>query len=207
MTFQRTHRTRLLALVTFLFAVLAFGTSHAGDLVFFESSAGPGTPIAITSPANDVMIDIDYAPATAEGGGLYGFSEVMIVATGDLRLTTSSFSCQTFGCLWTPNPFVGGSSIMLSGADNLTGEFSGPQDLLTVSVSGNLGYIALLRGEYLDATGFAQNIGTIQTLSPVILASVPEPSLGIALAAGCLCLASRSRGSRRTRVRAPTRPC
>ena len=119
MTFQRINRTRLLALLAFLIAVLAHGTSQAGDLLFFEGSMGPGIPYTITSPASDVTLDIDYSPLTAEGGGLYGFSEVKIVTTGDLRFTTASFSCQTFGCLWTPNPFVDGTSIMLSGAGSV----------------------------------------------------------------------------------------
>jgi len=201
----RCVRTRFLALAVFLFSVLtlAHGTSRADTLVFFEASVGPGTPYAIASPASDERLDINYSPLSAEGAGLYGFSEVLIVTTGDLSLTTSGFSCQTFGCLWSPNPFVGGSSILVSGADNLTGEFSGSQDLLTISVSGTLGYVALIRGEYLDATGLAQNIGTIQTLSAVILASVPEPGLGIAIATGCLCLAGRSRRSKRPRPAAP----
>lgn len=200
MKLRRIVRASSIALALLL--ALLCGTSHAGSIVFFESGAGPGVPLRMPAPANDAMLDIDYSPSSAEGAGLYGFSEVTIFATGDLNLSASGFVCQAFGCLWSPSPFTSGSSIVVSGADNLTGEFSGTRDLLRISVSGSFGYIAITSGQYLDAAGLAQGIGAIQTISPVILATVPEPGLAMALTAGCLWLAGSARRCRRA-VKAP----
>ena len=176
----------VLAIVVFF----APSPSRAGDLVFYESASGPGTPKVLTPPASNAVLDLDYAPDTAEGGGLYGFSELTIIATGDLTLTSAGLSCQTYGCLYAPSPFTGGSTLTLSGADQLTGEFSSSQDLLTLSVSGSLGYVVIVHGHYVDASGPGQTLGAIQETTPTIIAVVPEPGFGMTLLAATLALAS-----------------
>jgi hypothetical protein len=182
-----------------LFLCLGHGTSQAGSLVFYASAAGPGSPLQIQSPASEELIDLDYSPASAEGNGFYGFSEVLIVATGDVNLSSTGFVCQSFGCLSAPSNFVGGPSIVVSAADNLAGEFTNNQDLMTLSVNGSQGHVVLVSGEYLDATGLGPDIGAIQQIELTILATVPEPRLGLALAAGGLLLGAV--GSRLNRRR------
>ncbi|GEM_PF-3293390 len=190
------------ALPAMLLAALALASpARAGGLDFWESSSSPGVPRALASPANDVPLDIDYAPTTAEGGGLYGISEVLVYATGDLTLSATGFACQTFGCLYTPFPFSGGSWLLASGADNLPGEFASSQDLLTISVTGTTGYVAVVSGRYLDATGVLQSLGTIQDIDPHIIAEVPEPGFPAALGLGALGGAAAAR--KRSRHRGP----
>ena len=189
-----------------LFLCLGHGTSQAGSLDFYASSSGPGAPLQIPSPASDEPIDVDYSPASAEGNGFYGFSEVLLVTTGDVTLSSSGFACQAFGCLSAPSPFTGGVSIVVSGADNLSGEFTSNQDLMTLLATGTQGHIVLVSGEYLDATGLGPDIGAIQSVDPTILATVPEPGLGLPLAAGSLLLAVRcARLNRRRREDDPNR--
>ncbi len=172
----------------------------AQGLSIFEASVGPtpGLSRSLPAPANDVLIDIDYEPFTGEGGGFYGVSELRIVATGDVMLTNVGFACQTFGCLFSPSPFVSGQSLTLTGADDLGGEFGSATDLLTISVSGNEGHVILAGGEYLDATDPGMCVGTIRKLSPKTLVTVPEPDLALGLGIGSLVLmgAGRSRARR-----------
>jgi hypothetical protein len=167
--------------------------AQAGDLVFFEASVGPGGIRAISQPASNVLLDIDYAPASAEGSGLFGFSEAQIIATGDLTLTISGFSCSAYQCLYYPLPFRNGKSILVTGGSDLNGEIAAELDLMTISTSGTNGYVALISGNYLDATGPLGAPGAVQSLEPTILAAVPEPHIGLGLAIGGLVLVTKGR--------------
>ena len=167
--------------------------AQASDLVFFEASVGPGAIRAISQPASAVLLDIDYAPASAEGGGLFGFSEAHIITTGDVTLTTSGFSCSVYSCLHYPLPFEDGTSILVTGGDDLSGEIAAELDLMTISTSGTNGYVVLIAGKYLDATGPLSAPGAVQNLEPTILAAVPEPHVGLGLAIGGLFLFTTGR--------------
>ncbi len=176
--------------------LLAGDSARAGSLTFWEASSAPGVPLWITPPATAWPLDIDYAPNTAEGSGLYGFGEVTLATTGDLTLTNAGFACQTFGCLYFPSPFLGGDSITASGADNLAGEFAGSADFMTLAVTGTNGHVAIVSGRYLDAGGVAQTIGNIQEVSATIIATVPEPTFGAGVALASLLLAAMTRRRR-----------
>jgi hypothetical protein len=162
--------------------------ARAGTLEFFEASVGPDVARTFSPPVDEVLIEICYGPSSAEGGGLYGFSEILIAATGDLELTTTGFSCMAPNCLFSPSPFAAGSSLRVTAGEDLTGEFGGTRNLVTVSVSGTNGHVVVTRGEYLDASGPALDLGAIQQVETAIVATVPEPSAAIALAAGALLL-------------------
>lgn len=193
-------RIAIAALALVASAWLASVPARAGTLAFWDASSSPGVPVAITPPANEWPLDVDYAPSSAEGLGFYGFGDVSLVTTGDLTLSATGFACQTFGCLYFPMPFTGGPSITASGADNLAGEFGATADFMTLAVSGTIGHVAIVRGRYLDAGGVAQTIGNIQDVDATIIATVPEPGLGAGLAIGCLALARHARRARRSRL-------
>lgn len=197
----RASSPRLLSLALVCPALLWLATlgAQAGTLEFFESSAGPGASRAIASPANDVLLDLEYGPASGEGGGIYGFSEVRIAATGNLTLSATGFWCAVSGCLHFPLPFVDGTEIVVTGGDDLLGEVATSLDLMSISVSGTNGYIVVVTGEYLDSTGPSSEPGAIQAVDPTVLASVPEPALATSLCVGGLTLAALTR--RRARLR------
>jgi len=194
------HRTpNAMPLFTLLAALITLaGSASASDLEVWEATSSPGVPRLIVSPATNAAIDVDYSPVTAEGGGIYGLSEVEITVTGNLTIDATGFSCQTFGCLWSPFPFAAGRSVIVSGADNLTGEFSSTQDLMGLTVSGSLGHVVLVTGRYLDAAGIAQSIGNIQDVDVTVLATVPEPGLGLTVGMGAALLATLKRIRRKS---------
>lgn len=190
----RSGPSRLLRGVVIAIAALVVPClSTAQSLDFYIGSVGPGVLLWLPPPVVDVSLDIDYAPSSAEGNGLYGFSELEISVTGDLTISASGFVCETFGCLYSPAPFVGGTSIRLSGADNLTGEFVNAAHLLTLEVSGTTGYVVAAKGRYLDASGVGMGIGSIRDIALTPLAIVPEPTTSSALLIGALGLALGAR--------------
>ncbi|MBW2423563.1 MAG: hypothetical protein JRG86_04905 [Deltaproteobacteria bacterium] len=178
---------------------------QAGTLEFFEASVGPDVARTFSPPVDEALIEICYGASSAEGGGLYGFSEILIAATGDLELTTTGFSCMASNCLFSPSPFVSGSSLRVTAGEDLTGEFGGTTNLITVSVSGTNGHVVVTRGEYLDASDPALGVGAIQQVETAIVATVPEPSAPTALAAGALLLGLLG-ASQRARERSLGRP-
>lgn len=178
---------------------LAADPSRAGNLKIYEASVGQGLVRTIPGPATNVLLDLDYAPATAEGGKLYGMSEIEIQATGDLVLSTTGFACQATWCLYSPWPFVSGKLIRITGGNDLQGEISSAANLLTIGVTGSTGHIVLVRGEYLDGTGASSSVGAIRTVDAHPVVTVPEAESAAALAAACglLGLAHRRRATRR----------
>ena len=163
--------------------------SQAGSLQFHDASVGPGQVMLLPAPASNEPVDLDVNPQTAEGGGFYGFSELMIQATGDLTIEASGFGCQAVSCLYYPLPFVAGASLVVTAGDDLGGAFSATQDVLTFSVSGTNGYLVIAAGEYIDATGSGGDPGNPQTLTAAPFVEVPEPSLLTLLIPGLLTLA------------------
>ena len=139
----------LLAAVACL-AGLAAGASQAGNLAIYEASVGRGGLRSIAGPVSNALIDLDYAPATAEGGKLYGVSEVEIEATGNLVLSPTGFACQAASCLYAPLPFVAGKRIRVTAGNDLAGETTAASNFLTIGVTGSTGHIVLVRGEYID---------------------------------------------------------
>lgn len=165
---------RLLIAVSIFIAIAS--PSQGGTLIFHEVSTTPGLTMLLPSPAADVFIDVDVRPQTAEGGGFYGFSEIQILATGDLVITNTGFGCQATSCLFAPSPFINGSSVTATGGDDLGGSFAASEDVLTFSVTGTNGYVVISSGEYIDATGPSGDPGDPQTVMSLPLVQVPEPS-------------------------------
>lgn len=170
---------------------------RAGDLQIYEGSVGPGNVRAVPGPVTNLLLDVDYAPASAEGGRLFGLSELEIEATGNLALTPTGFVCQAISCLYTPLPFATGNRIRLTGGNDLAGESAVAANLLTIGVTGSAGYVVVSGGEYLDGTGAAGGVGTVRTADVSILLTVPEPGLAAGLAAPCALLAVVGRRRKR----------
>lgn len=174
-------------------ALLGADASRAGELAVYEASVGSGQVRVLAGPVVNLPLDLDYAPVSAEGGKLYGMSEIEIEATGDLVLTPSGFSCQATSCLYSPLPFTAGRQIRITAGNDLAGEMAANANLLTIGLSGTSGLVVVTRGEYVDATGPAATVGNIQTVDVTILAAVPEPATGAGLAAAWLLLAGLAR--------------
>ena len=174
-----------------LAAALVFAIASpcsAGSLQFHDGTVGPGQIELFPAPAIDVPIDLRVRPRSAEGGGFYGFSELTVQATGDLTIEASGFGCQAASCLYWPLPFVPGKILVATAGDDLGGDFSAKGDVLTFSVSGTKGYLVIVGGEYIDATGAGGDPGNVQTITATPIVKVPEPSLLAMLAPGCLAL-------------------
>lgn len=173
---------------------LGAAPSQAADLEIFETFAGtfPGSFLFLPSPTTNRMVELEYRPQLSEGGGFYGFSEVRIVATGDVVFESAGFDCELQSCLFAPSPFLGGQTLVLTGADDLQGEFGNITPLVRVAISGTTGYVVVESGDYMDATGPNALTGVARSVAPRILVQVPEPALGVGLAVGVIALA-RSR--------------
>jgi hypothetical protein len=193
--------TRILRLLLALAACLGAGAraSHAGNLEVHESSVGIGQVRALAGPVTNALIDLDYAPSSAEGGKLFGMSELEIETTGDLVLTPVGFICQATSCLYSPQPFVTGNRIQITAGDDLAGETASAANLVRFGLTGTTGHVVVTGGEYLDGTGPGVTVGAVQTLDITILATVPEPDLASGLVAACalLVLAARTTSRRR----------
>lgn len=187
-----TRPSRTLLAVLACMIGIAADASRAGTLSIYESSVGQGQVRAIAGPVTNALIDLDYAPATAEGGKLYGVSEVEIEATGNLVLSPTGFACQATSCLYSPQPFVAGKRIRVTAGNDLAGTTAAAANFLRIGVTGSTGHIVLVRGEYLDGTGTAGSIGAIQALDAAPLVTVPELGGAGGLAAGCGLLALAS---------------
>lgn len=181
-----------------LLVALTAANAQAGSLRFFEASVGQGVVRSLAGPVTNTLVDIDYAPVTAEGGKLYGLSEVEVHATGDLVLTSTGFACQVSPCLFWPSPFLGGKLLRLTATNDLVGETAAAASLLTVGVTGSVGYVVVVRGDYLDATGPAAGVGAIQTIDTTILVQVPEPVVAPAWVASLCLLGALGRARRRS---------
>lgn len=191
------HASRAQLAVLACLAGLAAGASRAGELDIYEASVGPGGVRALAGPVTNALIDLDYAPATAEGGKLYGMSEIEIEATGNLMITPTGFACQAASCLYAPLPFAAGKRILVTAGNDLTGETAAAANLLTIGLTGSTGHLVLVRGEYLDGTGAAGKVGVVRTVDPTPLVTVPEPGFAAAVAAGSGLLARLRRRGRR----------
>ena len=181
---------RTLVIATSLLCALSAGEEgQAGTLSVYEGTASPGRPRQYVGAVINAPVDVDYSPASAEGGKLYGISEFEIEATGNLVLSPTGFACQAAACLFSPSPFVGGKRIRFTAGNDLVGETGSAANLLTLGVTGSSGYVVLTRGEYLDGTGSASSVGSVRTSEVTILVSVPEAELASGLAAACALLA------------------
>ncbi len=192
----RSMRRSALLVASFVAAALTSlvaQTSRAGELAVYEASVGSGQVRVLAGPVTNLPLDLDYSPASAEGGELYGISEIEIEATGDLVLTPSGFACQATACLYSPLPFATSKLIRVTAGNDLAGETAASANLLTIGVSGSSGLVVLTRGEYVDATGTAGAVGSVQTVDVTILAAVPEPATGAGFAAACALLAGLAR--------------
>jgi len=197
---------RILQTTLVVASCLAAGArAQAGSLEIYESSVGIGQVRSISTPVTNALIDVDYAPATAEGAKLFGMSELEIETTGNLVLTPTGFTCQATSCLYSPLPFVAGKRIQITAGNDLTGETAATANLLRIGLTGSTGHVVVTRGEYLDGTGPGGSVGAVQIVDVAILVSVPEAGFpsGLAAACGLLALAARTAGGdRRSRSNA-----
>ena len=187
--------TRILRLILALVACLGAGAgaSHAGNLEVYESSVGIGQVRALPGPVTNALINIYYAPSTAEGGKLFGMSELDIETTGNLVLTPVGFACPATSCLYSPQPLVTGNGIQLTAGNDLAGETATAASLVRFGLTGSSGHVVLVGGEYLDGTGSGGTVGSVQTIDITILATVPEPGLASGLAVACALLVVAAR--------------
>lgn len=183
----------------------ASGVASAGTLGIYESSGSSGSFLVIPGEASSVLIDVEYDPLSAEGGGLFGLSEVAFFTTGDVVFDMSGFTCLLANCMVAPELFVGGNFFRVTGGDDLNGAFSVGVNLLTVRISGNSGYVGVARGAYLDATDPGPAIGDVQAINLKLLARVPEPTVALGSLMGSLALVLATRRRARTREAATTR--
>jgi hypothetical protein len=185
------------AMLVVVSCLAAAARAQAGTLEIFEASVGIGQVRAISEPVTNALNDVDYAPATAEGGKLFGMSELEIEVTGNLVLTPVGFTCQAVSCLYSPLPFVAGRKIQITAGNDLMGETASTTNLFRFGLTGSSGYVVATRGEYLDGTGPGGSVGAVQTIDVTILVTVPEAELAPGLAAACALLALATRTARR----------
>lgn len=184
---RRAPRRRVIRLASIALATIVFAqTATAGTLAFFANPSSPGVPLAIPTASPAVALDVAYSPATSEGGGVYGFSEIRLLTTGDLTFTGAGFFCTVASCLHFPLPFTGGDELLITGGNDLTGETAGTLDLVSISVEGTAGFVVVVDGDYLDASGASGAPGAIQVVNPSIVATVPEPGFAVTLVVGAL---------------------
>ena len=177
-------RLALSSILSFLAFSLPVASS-AGTLAFFETSAGAGNTLN-TGPVTDLLIDVDYDAASAEGGGLFGFAEITFQTTGDV-IFSGAPTCQAASCFFNASA----NSIALSGGDAGLGEFGAIFDLLTVTITGTLGTVELTSGTYVDGSFAVQDAPT--TVIAQVGPPVPEPTTAVLLAFGLLGLAASRR--------------
>lgn len=187
---------RAIALVATAF-IGAAGTAAAGNLRIYEVLAPSQQTRTLAGPLTNFLIDVDYAPNSAEGAKLYGMSEVQIETTGNLVLTPTGFACQAVPCLYSPNPFVAGKKVRLTAGNDLAGETTATANFFTIGLTGSVGHVLVSRGEYIDGTRPGSAAGAIQSLDAKVLVTVPEPTAAIGLAAACALLV----GAHRRRAR------
>lgn len=189
--------TRLIATLV-LAALGAPGPSVAGTLQLHLKSVSPGSVVVVSEPVSAYLLDVEYDADSAEGGAVYGLSQVRLHATGDLTFDAVGFTCSLATCIASPEVFVQTTTFEVTGGDDLNGESTPNRSLISVRVSGSSGYVVVEGGEYLDGTGAGGSIGAIQQVDVAEFLRVPEPGLALGLALGGLALAARTR-SRRAR--------
>jgi len=163
-------------LITMILVLGTAAVAKAGTLQFFEASAGEGNTRVISSLADHLVLDIDYNAGSAEHGGIFGFSDIQIITTGDY--TIDSFACQAVDCTSGLQNF--GTTLVATGGDTASGEMTALNfGLLTIS--GTLGDVRLVAGNYID---FASNPQTVDPFTLAAAELIPEPSTVMLLCIG-----------------------
>ena len=172
-----------------------------GNLQFFESSAGLGNMLWLVGPVADEILDLQFDGSSANSadevgdpdgggvrGGIFTFTGLGIMATGDLTL--NAFNCSVLAC--TSNLLPG--SLTVSGGDG-TETLEGILSLGLLSISGSNGTIVLVggMGDYTPFSFVTHYVGTF-TLASVTL--IPEPGSFVLLGLGLGALAGLRRRAR-----------
>lgn len=174
----------------------------ATTLEIYPAAAGVGNTLFEPGPLSDFQLDVDYDASTAEGGTLFGFTEVLFRTTGDL-VFTSTFSCDAAGCLHAPMPVMG-TEVRITGGDGINGEV-GVFDLATFGITGTFGSVEVAGGigggsylvDLFDDDGVPDSVEMLSQAT--LLTVVPEPASGLLMAGGLAALALHRRRVPRAR--------
>ena len=173
-----------------------------GNLQFFESSAGLGNTLELVGPVAGQVLHLQFDGSSANSadevgdpdgqgmrGGIFTFTGLGIMATGDLTL--NAFNCSVLvGC--TSNLLPDGS-LLVSGGDGT--ELEGILSLGLLTISGSNGTIVLVGGvgDYTPFSFVSHDVGTF-TLASVT--PIPEPGSFVLLGLGLGALAGLRRRAR-----------
>jgi len=145
--------------------------------------------------AGNYTINLVVDPTGAAGGGVYGVTDNVVLATGSLTMTAVTASAANY----TTNNLINAQTYKFFTGDTTNGNFA-PFFIGTITVhyngSGNGGDVTLWSGDYLDANSTATNDQVPQTL--IFQGLIPEPGtlalLGFGI--GGLAVAARARRPR-----------
>ncbi len=169
-----------------------------GNLQFFEASAGLGNTLELVGPVAGQVLQLQFDGSSANSadevgdpdgggvrGGIFTFTGLGIMATGDLTL--NAFNCSVLAC--TSNLLPG--SLTVSGGDGAE-TLEGILSLGLLSISGSNGTIVLVggAGDYTPFSFVSHDVGTF-TLASVT--PIPEPGSFVLLGLGLGALASLRR--------------
>ncbi len=172
-----------------------------GNLQFFEASAGLGNTLELVGPVAGQVLQLQFDGSSANSadevgdpdgggvrGGIFTFTGLGIMATGDLTL--NAFNCSVLAC--TSNLLPG--SLTVSGGDG-TETLEGILSLGLLSISGSNGTIVLVggAGDYTPFSFVSHDVGTF-TLASVT--PIPEPGSFVLLGLGLGALAGLRRRAR-----------